>query len=346
MAQGIEFRKAHFPGRAPIEAYGNGGFRFASMSHRGSILCLPSGIYGWDMTAEDALTPEHFQKVLDEAAEIEFLLVGTGVDMRPLPQVLKAAFRAAKISSDPMNTQTTAQTKGVAFPAFLAQFRERERTLDPSRQPLATVVADGAGQALVQHAGMLVPVEGREGKNAFPVDQPMRTQSTRNETAIVIPLRNHGVAKPVASPIDTVSANGNHHALVMRNNTGGAEMSTPVTEELRTLTTGGHQSLLVPYYSASEFAKPTSDPHGTLTTGDRYGLVESEISLDVDDVLFRMLTPDEIKVGMAFAPDYYLGGTKREQVKQAGNAVTPPAARDLGMAVAEALNGVELERAS
>ena len=69
------------------------------------------------------------------------------------------------------------------------------------------------------------------------------------------------------------------------------------------------------------------------------------MSLDVDDVMFRMLTPDEIKIGMAFAPDYYLGGTKREQVKQAGNAVTPPAARDLGMAVAEALTGVEMARA-
>jgi DNA (cytosine-5)-methyltransferase 1 len=59
-----------------------------------------------------------------------------------------------------------------------------------------------------------------------------------------------------------------------------------------------------------------------------------------------MLTPDEIKIGMAFAPDYYLGGNKREQVKQAGNAVTPPAARDLGMAVAEALNKVEQPRAA
>lgn len=46
MAKGIEIREAHFPGRAPIDAYGNGGFRFAEMSHRGSILCLPSGIHG------------------------------------------------------------------------------------------------------------------------------------------------------------------------------------------------------------------------------------------------------------------------------------------------------------
>ena len=37
----------HLPHPAPIEAYGNGGFRFAGMSHRGSLLCLPSGIWAW-----------------------------------------------------------------------------------------------------------------------------------------------------------------------------------------------------------------------------------------------------------------------------------------------------------
>ena len=40
---------AHYPQRAPIDAYGNGGFRFAGMSHRGSVLFLPSGIYAWDV---------------------------------------------------------------------------------------------------------------------------------------------------------------------------------------------------------------------------------------------------------------------------------------------------------
>lgn len=274
----------------------------------------------------------------------------------------------ARPVDDVMPTQHTTASEGLAvLPPFLTQFRERERTLDPAVDPLTTLVADGAGHALitdgihgggtVQSAGdplltqttaqtkglayspLMVPVEGRDGKVAASVDGPMRTQSTRTETALVVPLRNHGVTKPSTSPIDTVSANGNHHALVMRNNQGGAEMSTPVTETLRTLTTGGHQSLLTPYYGASESAKPTSEPHGTLTTTDRYGLVASEVSLDVDDVMFRMLTPDEIKRGMAFESDYVLLGTKREQVKQAGNAVTPPAARDLGHAVAEFLNG-------
>ena len=82
MAAGIVMREAHFPGRAPIDAYGNGGFRFADMSHRGSILCLPSGIYGWEPTDRDALTAADFGKVLDEADGVQVLLVGTGSDIR------------------------------------------------------------------------------------------------------------------------------------------------------------------------------------------------------------------------------------------------------------------------
>ncbi|MDM9629584.1 Mth938-like domain-containing protein [Rhizobium sp. S152] len=110
MARGIEIREAHFPGRAPIDTYGNGGFRFADMSHRGSILCLPSGIYGWDMDAGKPLNVENFQKVIDEAAEIEVLLVGTGNDMRVLPLELKAALKAGGIASDPMSTGAAVRT--------------------------------------------------------------------------------------------------------------------------------------------------------------------------------------------------------------------------------------------
>lgn len=110
MAKGIEIREAHFPGRAPIDTYGNGGFRFADMSHRGSILCLPSGIYGWDMDMSKPLSIKNFQKVLDEAAGIEVLLIGTGDDMRPIPPDLKAALKAAGISSDPMNTGAAVRT--------------------------------------------------------------------------------------------------------------------------------------------------------------------------------------------------------------------------------------------
>ena len=90
---GIEIRDAHFPGRAPIDAYGNGGFRFAEMSHRGSILALPSGIYGWDASTFEDIDLPRLQKVIADADEIEVLLVGCGPDLRVLPKALRDTLR-------------------------------------------------------------------------------------------------------------------------------------------------------------------------------------------------------------------------------------------------------------
>ncbi|ANH03990.1 Mth938-like domain-containing protein [Shinella sp. HZN7] len=119
MAKGIEIRDAHFPGRAPIDAYGNGGFRFADMSHRGSILCLPSGIHGWDKEEGTPLTVADLQRVLDEAGEIEVLLVGTGREIRPLSAEIKAALTERKVRSDPMSTGAAVRT----FNVMLAESR-------------------------------------------------------------------------------------------------------------------------------------------------------------------------------------------------------------------------------
>ncbi|MDQ0320210.1 uncharacterized protein QO002_002348 [Pararhizobium capsulatum DSM 1112] len=113
MRRPIEIRKAHYPGRAPIDSYGNGGFRFADMSHRGSLLMLPSGIYGWDLVEGDPLTQDAFQRVFEEAADIEVMLVGTGREIRPLPADLKAMFRENGISSDPMSTGAAVRTYNI-----------------------------------------------------------------------------------------------------------------------------------------------------------------------------------------------------------------------------------------
>ncbi|MDR6861935.1 DNA cytosine methyltransferase [Phycicoccus sp. 3266] len=225
---------------------------------------------------------------------------------------------------------------------------------------------------------LAIPVEGREGKVAQPMSAALRTQTTRLETALAVPvggtwddksipihreplrtqttndgtalvtrpfiaeLRGGGsTARDTADPLATVTASGNHHALVtsyygnndsakpasealdtvttvdrhalvMRNNSGGAEMVTPVREPVRTITTAGHQSVLTPGDIAAAEAQ-------------------------VDDVLFRMLEPHEVKGAMAFPGDYVILGNRREQVKMCGNAVTPPAARDLIAAVAASL---------
>lgn len=113
MSGGIEIREAHYPGRAPIDAYGNGGFRFADMSHRGSILCLPSGIHGWELADPERPVPADFKAVLAEAEGIEILLVGTGTDLKPLPATIRAVLREKGISADPMSTGAAVRTYNV-----------------------------------------------------------------------------------------------------------------------------------------------------------------------------------------------------------------------------------------
>lgn len=111
--EGIIIRDAHFPGRAPVESYGEGGFRFAGMSHRGSILCLPSGIYGWSPATAADLTAEAFEKVFTEAADIEVLLIGTGRDLRPVTAALRQLFREAGVMVDAMATGAAVRTLNV-----------------------------------------------------------------------------------------------------------------------------------------------------------------------------------------------------------------------------------------
>ncbi|AQX19505.1 Mth938-like domain-containing protein [Bartonella sp. WD16.2] len=118
MSHTIQIREAHFPGRAPIDAYGNGGFRFADMSHRGSIMCVPSGVYGINMV-EPIPTQDDISRILEEADQIEVLLVGTGVELLRLPETLRALLREKHISTDTMSTGAAVRT----FNVLLAENR-------------------------------------------------------------------------------------------------------------------------------------------------------------------------------------------------------------------------------
>lgn len=106
-------RQAHYPYQAPIDAYGDGGFRFADMSHRGSILCLPSGIYGWDVSSAEQLDVASFARVFADKDRIEFLLLGTGrTQVFPSPE-LRNAFAAAGLGLEPMDTGAACRTYNV-----------------------------------------------------------------------------------------------------------------------------------------------------------------------------------------------------------------------------------------
>lgn len=87
---------AHYPGQPPIEAYGNGGFRFAGMSHRGSLLLLPHGTFAWD--GEDVAA------VFTARDAIDMFLLGTGKIMTRPPQPLRDRFAKSGIQFDYMAT--------------------------------------------------------------------------------------------------------------------------------------------------------------------------------------------------------------------------------------------------
>ncbi len=101
------------PGRHLIDAYGAGGFRFADMSHKGSILMLPSGVKAWGTADRQAWAGSQFADVFAEADDIELLLIGTGVDLRPLPEALRWRFRELKIAVEPMATPPAARTYNI-----------------------------------------------------------------------------------------------------------------------------------------------------------------------------------------------------------------------------------------
>jgi len=110
---------AHFPSPVPIDAYGNGGFRFADMSHKGSLLILPSGIYGWEIGQTSKLLPKNFEAVFDEAKEIEFLLLGTGLTQKFPEPKLREAFLKKGVGLEVMDTGAACRT----FNVLLAEAR-------------------------------------------------------------------------------------------------------------------------------------------------------------------------------------------------------------------------------
>jgi len=222
----------------------------------------------------------------------------------------------------PMAARTTRDNDALAVPVpFLALLRsDRPRTIG-IHQPLATVVADGSNHALVVPP-LVVPMEGRDGKDAAPATLPLRTQTTRAETALafvpfIAEFRGGGSdARPVTHPLAAVTAGGNHHALL----TPPANVPADI-------------------WAIAQLCA-TSSPTGPLDTA------LTPMPCDIDDVRFRMLEPHEIASAMAFTPDYIVVGSKRDRVHQLGNAVTPPCAEILISALVEAITGQQLDRTS
>jgi uncharacterized protein len=103
----------HLPQAAAIEAYGKGGFRFADMSHRGSVLCLPQGIWAWPVTEPAQITEESLARVFSSG--VELFMLGTGKQPWFMPEALRWRFRDARIGLDVMPTAPAVRTYNILF---------------------------------------------------------------------------------------------------------------------------------------------------------------------------------------------------------------------------------------
>ncbi|WP_291686720.1 MTH938/NDUFAF3 family protein [Bradyrhizobium sp.] len=103
----------HFPRSAPIEAYGNGGFAFADMSHRGSLLCLPDAIWGWPVIRPEEIDGTSLERVFAAANGIDTLIIGTGTGVWLPPSELRQALRAVSVVLDAMQTGPAIRTYNI-----------------------------------------------------------------------------------------------------------------------------------------------------------------------------------------------------------------------------------------
>lgn len=241
------------------------------------------------------------------------------------PYIIHAAYSdqargVVRSTSAPAFTQTTFTTQAIIQPFIVndqhstgVDFRVRG-----AEEPVQTITTD-------PHFKMIFPFVIKEehsqnDQNARSTADAFQTQTTRQSMAVVsapflTEMYGGGSARSVNDKLNTVTAGGVKTGLV---------------------TTEAFQSFLTSYYNGSHCLQHFTDASGTMTTRERIGIVNYKTPA-IEDCYYRMLKPGEIKLAMAFDGDYVVLGSGKDQVKQLGNAVTPPAMEWLVQQVIESL---------
>ncbi len=227
--------------------------------------------------------------------------------------------------------------------AFIAVLRGTDQSQAESwargtDAPLGTITAGGGHQALCQVRPFLVEYHSPKSKGDHrvrPLTSPLPTATTENRFGLVQPFimntahaggdRVSGIDKPL--PTIPAGHRGELAFIIPMEHKGGSLRS--VEEPLPTITTakGGAFGLAQPFltkYFGTGGARPVDEPLDTITAKDRFALVEPGKM----DILFRMLQPHELAKAMGF-DGYEFAGTKTDQVKQIGNAVSVRTAKAL-----------------
>lgn len=190
-------------------------------------------------------------------------------------------------------------------------------------------------QTTVANTGFVVPfvVEMNRTGKARGVEEYLSTILAGGNHHMLVGNYSPGWVRPLDKTLGTITTSDHHGLLtapfIVENR--GQSKSKPISEPLGTFTSMTTTGVIMPdslnafltyYYSGSKMASGILEPIKTITATDRASLTRPAPS--IQDCHYRMLKPHEVQAGMAFRGDYIILGNAKEQVKQLGNAVTPP----------------------
>lgn len=243
---------------------------------------------------------------------------------------------------EPLQTIGTRNIPPLVLPPFLVNYYTREDAQTPIDQPMGTLTTEK------RHALVIPPfitsLNHSDQRNTS-TENPMPTVMTQAYPAIVLPpfiavMKNSWSpdgsyiipSRSMDDPLTTLVASASQHALITPfiAEMHGTSTARSVNEPMMGIMSGGmHHALIQPFITTYNNYSVYADVNSvmpTIPTLDRHALVECDATaFDPDEMIdacgFRMLSPEELKLGMSFPAEYVITGNKREQVRQVGNAV-------------------------
>ncbi len=215
------------------------------------------------------------------------------------------------------------------------------------QKPLSPATMARIQKGLEKYGNMPVVMNSNYGGSFRAITDALATHTTQETVSMYVPIvvDNYGMSqggRQATKPMGTITAGGINHGLLVANYSPGYVKDT--SQVFGTITTTDHHGLVLGesmssflqyYYSGSHQTSHIGSSMATVTTTDRAALVNP--APNIEDCHYRMLKPHEVKAAMAFDRDYVVLGNHAEQVKQLGNAVTPPQMEWLVQRVTESL---------
>lgn len=210
----------------------------------------------------------------------------------------------------------------LAEPIIIKQNFRRDLQSVDDPAPTATTVA---------RIGLVEPfVLSRHGEGApRAVDEPTPTQVAKHSHVLISPYYGSGSGETLRcadEPLPTATAKARFGMVVPITHSDISNRARDVeVDPLSTVTTAkrGELAFIAAQFGEREGQAPRvhdlAQPLPAVCASGHVNLVEAEGRYDV---LFRMLLPHELAAAMGFGRDYHFAGTKTEQIKQIGNAVS------------------------